>query len=167
MNETNSRLYFLEKIRNTNSIRELDQVAREFFADQLNNSPDIRWDIYSAIEQKESELIFNNVDRAPYDLVRRNHMPEPQKNNVVDIRQAIKKTDDVATEELEELEDEDVILLGIKCGCLIKHGVPCIHKATFNGCLPSDYHECPDCGCDHKYDPRLAKEVHDKLDGHS
>lgn len=148
----------LSRIDSATTMRELDRIAIDIFSDVEDGNTAYHRDISLAIQKKESALLakFNEtveeeeLGGAVCHLVHRKNPQPVDSEIIVDVEPMI----------------EDITLDNVQCGCVQKYGVPCIHKTSFKGIVPEDYRECQVCGCDHKYDPRLAKEVHDKVDGH-
>lgn len=145
----------LARINSATSMKELDRIAIDIFSDVEDGNVAYHRDISLAIQKKESELLakFNEAAEeeelggAVCHLVHRKNPQPVEPEIIVDVEPVI----------------EDITLDNVKCGCQPKYGVPCIHKSMFSSILPDDYAFCPICGVDHKYDPKLANEVHSKI----
>jgi hypothetical protein len=152
----------IEQIKAIDSLRYLDALAVDYFHGVNNGVFFYDREIELAFRQREIEL--TNMEESAKDAAPplRNHMSETKTEPFVDntvafdlTRRKVKVAPPTAITKAKQAN--------IKCDCPIKYGVPCIHKTQFDGVTPDDYHECDTCGCDHKYDPRMAKEVHAKL----
>lgn len=145
----------LARINGATSMKELDRIAIDIFSDVEDGKTIYHQDISMAIQKKESEL-----------LAKINEAVEEELNGTVCHLVHRKNTQPTDPEIVVDVEPiiEDITLDNVQCGCVQKYGISCIHKTSFKGIVPEDYQECQTCGCDHKYDPRLAKEVHDRID---
>lgn len=148
----------IEQIGKSKSLAELDKIAVDYFHNVEKGAVDFDHNIEIAIQAKETELYKKEIYF--------HHMSNQKttkldniKDNTVPFDLAKKKT------ALGDTVPNIVSLKNVKCNCRSAYGVPCIHKATFPGIVPDNYEYCPDCGCDHDRDARLAREVHESL-GH-
>lgn len=147
----------IKKIQSVKTFKELDKLAGDYFTDR-NFSGDSQ-PILNAIAQKEAELEWNTLEAEAVEL------PEVDLEDVVDntvVPFDLTRRKTVSNPNVIALKTKDHS--SVQCGCKQKYNVPCIHRTSYTGIVPDDYDECDTCGCDHKYDPRLANEVHSKLD---
>lgn len=156
---------YIEKIKRAKSIKDLDSIAVDYFFGVEHGTIAYDRNVDLAFRKRESELSHMEIAaEQAMDLVR-NQMSEVDVEDVSELEEGkiipfdlTRKKSKSPNEIIFNPPSQD-----IKCGCPVKYGVPCIHKTNFDGIVPTDYVECQTCGCDHKYDPRLAKEVHSKL----
>jgi hypothetical protein len=143
----------LERVQSAASMKELDKIAIEYFSNVEDKEEEYNRLVDLAIVRREGEL------HRAYLLQEAAESPNEQAIPFFLLRKKSK----VEAEDNEPTLLNHINPLHIKCDCPGRHGVPCIHRATFDSILPKDYRTCQTCGVDHTYDFRLAKEVHDKL----
>lgn len=139
----------IQKINQARTIKELDSIASEYF---LKNGTRDSHDVIEAVTRKEAELEWNELQEEV-----ETGDSQVTDNQVVKFDSSKKKNKATCVAVIYKHAEDP------KCSCEKRYGVPCIHRTHFDGIVPDDYEECEDCGMDHKYDPRLADEVHSKI----
>lgn len=141
------------QINRANSFKELDAIAIEYFNKHGSFGSA---DVMHAISIKEQQLEWDDLKS---EAIKDMQDMQPDSKNVVALDITKKKPQDTAKTNVTTIKQA----AKIQCGCPVRYGVPCIHQTNFDGIVPDDYESCVVCGCDHKYDSRLANEVHSKV----